>query len=170
MGLCTAERVSACRFTFPTPPDIIRPMPLHLVENWLPTQHRSIVYVLSLLGLVLTLQSPRPTASRSSRLRMHRTGPHSLLKSPNRARKGSRHHPGRERVVHAGGSHSGKFRGGPARKEGTRYLLDESEMHDRAMTPAEVDAAITDFVNSVKPDRRSNSRHGRETQIRHLRP
>ncbi len=35
-------------------------------------------------------------------------------------------------------------------KEGERYLLDESEMHDRAMTPAEVDAAITDFVNSVK--------------------
>ncbi len=34
-------------------------------------------------------------------------------------------------------------------KEGERYLLDESEMHDRAMTPAEVDAAITDFVNSV---------------------
>ena len=35
-------------------------------------------------------------------------------------------------------------------KEGARYLLDESEMHDRAMTPAEVDAAIADFVNSVK--------------------
>ncbi len=35
-------------------------------------------------------------------------------------------------------------------KEGPRYLLDESEMHDRAMTPAEVDAAIADFVNSVK--------------------
>ncbi len=35
-------------------------------------------------------------------------------------------------------------------KEGERYLLDESEMHDRAMTPAEVDTAITDFVNSVK--------------------
>jgi hypothetical protein len=35
-------------------------------------------------------------------------------------------------------------------KEGDRYLLDESEMHDRAMTPAEVDTAITDFVNSVK--------------------
>ena len=35
-------------------------------------------------------------------------------------------------------------------KEGERYLLDESEVHDRAMTPAEVDAAITDFVNSVK--------------------
>ncbi len=35
-------------------------------------------------------------------------------------------------------------------KEGTRYLLDESEMHDRAMTSAEVDAAIADFVNSVK--------------------
>ncbi len=35
-------------------------------------------------------------------------------------------------------------------KQGERYLLDESEMHDRAMTPAEVDAAITDFINSVK--------------------
>ena len=35
-------------------------------------------------------------------------------------------------------------------KEGERYLLDESEMHDRAMTPTEVDTAITDFVNSVK--------------------
>lgn len=35
-------------------------------------------------------------------------------------------------------------------KEGERYLLDESEMHDRAMTPAEVDTAIIDFVNSVK--------------------
>ena len=32
----------------------------------------------------------------------------------------------------------------------TDYLLDESEMHDRAMTPVEVDAAITEFVNSVK--------------------
>jgi len=35
-------------------------------------------------------------------------------------------------------------------KDGERYLLDESETHDRAMTPAEVDTAITDFVNSVK--------------------
>ncbi|MGC3975838.1 MAG: hypothetical protein QM771_15870 [Nitrospira sp.] len=35
-------------------------------------------------------------------------------------------------------------------KQGERYLLDESEMHDRAMTPAEVDAAISDFINSVK--------------------
>ncbi len=35
-------------------------------------------------------------------------------------------------------------------KEGVRYLLDESEVHDRAMTPAEVDAAIADFVNSIK--------------------
>ncbi len=35
-------------------------------------------------------------------------------------------------------------------KQGERYLLDESEMHDRAMTSAEVDAAITDFINSVK--------------------
>lgn len=35
-------------------------------------------------------------------------------------------------------------------KQGEQYLLDESEMHDRAMTPAEVDAAISDFINSVK--------------------
>ncbi|MCC6964943.1 MAG: hypothetical protein IT391_01495 [Nitrospira sp.] len=35
-------------------------------------------------------------------------------------------------------------------KQGARYLIDESEMHDRAMTPAEVDAAISDFINSVK--------------------
>ena len=35
-------------------------------------------------------------------------------------------------------------------KEGDRYLLDESEMHDRAMTAAEVETAITDFINSVK--------------------
>ena len=35
-------------------------------------------------------------------------------------------------------------------KEGERYLLDESETHDRSMSPAEVDAAISDFVNSVK--------------------
>lgn len=35
-------------------------------------------------------------------------------------------------------------------KEGDRYLLDESEVHDRAMTPTEVETAITDFINSVK--------------------
>jgi hypothetical protein len=35
-------------------------------------------------------------------------------------------------------------------KDGERYLLDDSEMHDRAMTPAEVETAITDFINSVK--------------------
>ncbi|HVG02848.1 MAG TPA: hypothetical protein VM842_08150 [Nitrospira sp.] len=35
-------------------------------------------------------------------------------------------------------------------KDGDRYLLDESEMHDRSMTPAEVETAITDFINSVK--------------------
>lgn len=35
-------------------------------------------------------------------------------------------------------------------KEGDRYLLDESEVHDRGMTPAEVDTAITDYVNSVQ--------------------
>lgn len=53
-------------------------------------------------------------------------------------------------MVHAGRGHTGKLRGGATGKEGERYLLDESEMHDRAMTPAEVDVAIADFVNSVK--------------------
>lgn len=40
-------------------------------------------------------------------------------------------------------------------KEGDRYLLDESEMHDRALTPPEVDTAITDFINSVKTRHRA---------------
>jgi hypothetical protein len=35
------------------------------------------------------------------------------------------------------------------KKHGT-YLVDESETHDRPMTTVEVDAAITDYVNSVK--------------------
>ncbi len=35
-------------------------------------------------------------------------------------------------------------------KEHDRYLVDESEIHDRPMTAAEVDAAISDYVNSVK--------------------
>ncbi len=35
-------------------------------------------------------------------------------------------------------------------KNHDRYLVDESETHDRPMTPEEVDAAITDYVNSVK--------------------
>jgi hypothetical protein len=35
------------------------------------------------------------------------------------------------------------------KKHGT-YLVDESETHDRPMTTGEVDAAITDYVNSVK--------------------
>jgi hypothetical protein len=35
-------------------------------------------------------------------------------------------------------------------KDNETYLLDESETHDRAMTKAEVDAAIEDFINSVK--------------------
>jgi hypothetical protein len=35
------------------------------------------------------------------------------------------------------------------KKHGT-YLVDESETHDRPMTIGEVDAAITDYVNSVK--------------------
>jgi hypothetical protein len=35
-------------------------------------------------------------------------------------------------------------------KEHNRYLVDESETHDRPMTMGEVDAAISDYVNSVK--------------------
>jgi len=35
-------------------------------------------------------------------------------------------------------------------KEQGRYLVDESETHDRPMTTDEVEAAITDYVNSVK--------------------
>jgi hypothetical protein len=35
-------------------------------------------------------------------------------------------------------------------KEQDRYLVDESETHDRPMTAGEVDAAIADYVNSVK--------------------
>ncbi len=35
-------------------------------------------------------------------------------------------------------------------KEQGRYLIDESETHDRPMTVDEVDAAITDYVDSVK--------------------
>jgi hypothetical protein len=35
-------------------------------------------------------------------------------------------------------------------KDHDRYLVDESETHDRPMTPDEVEAAITDYVNSVK--------------------
>jgi hypothetical protein len=35
-------------------------------------------------------------------------------------------------------------------KEHGTYLVDESETHDRPMTTGEVDAAITDYVNSVR--------------------
>ncbi len=35
-------------------------------------------------------------------------------------------------------------------KDHDRYLVDESETHDRTMTTDEVDAAIRDYVNSVK--------------------
>ncbi len=35
-------------------------------------------------------------------------------------------------------------------KDHGTYLVDESETHDRPMTAGEVDAAITDYVNSVK--------------------
>ena len=35
-------------------------------------------------------------------------------------------------------------------KDHETFLVDESENHDRAMTPGEVDAAIEAFINSVK--------------------
>ena len=35
-------------------------------------------------------------------------------------------------------------------KDHDRYVVDESETHDRPMTTDEVEAAITDYVNSVK--------------------
>lgn len=35
-------------------------------------------------------------------------------------------------------------------KDHDKYLVDESETHDRPLVPAEVDAAITDYINSVK--------------------
>jgi len=40
-------------------------------------------------------------------------------------------------------------------KDHDKYLVDESETHDRSMSPAEVDAAIIDFVNSVKTRQQS---------------
>ena len=35
-------------------------------------------------------------------------------------------------------------------KDHDQYLVDESETHDRPLTAGEVDAAIADYVNSVK--------------------
>jgi hypothetical protein len=35
-------------------------------------------------------------------------------------------------------------------KDRDAYLLDESETHDRPLAPVEVDAAINDYINSVK--------------------
>jgi hypothetical protein len=35
-------------------------------------------------------------------------------------------------------------------KDQDRYLVDESETHDRPMTEGEVEAAIEDYINSVK--------------------
>lgn len=35
-------------------------------------------------------------------------------------------------------------------KDHDRYIVDESETNDRPMTPEEVEAAITDYVNSVR--------------------
>lgn len=35
-------------------------------------------------------------------------------------------------------------------KDRDQYVLDESETHDRPLTPVEVDAAINDYINSVK--------------------
>ncbi len=35
-------------------------------------------------------------------------------------------------------------------KDHDKYLVDESETHDRPLAAIEVDAAITDYINSVK--------------------
>jgi len=35
-------------------------------------------------------------------------------------------------------------------KDHDKYLVDESETHDRPLVSAEVDAAIADYINSVK--------------------
>jgi hypothetical protein len=35
-------------------------------------------------------------------------------------------------------------------KDHDRYLVDESETHDRPLTPGEVETAIADYINSVK--------------------
>ena len=35
-------------------------------------------------------------------------------------------------------------------KDRDQYLVDESETHDRPLAPIEVDAAINDYINSVK--------------------
>lgn len=35
-------------------------------------------------------------------------------------------------------------------KDRDQYILDESETHDRPLAPIEVDAAINDYINSVK--------------------
>ncbi len=35
-------------------------------------------------------------------------------------------------------------------KDHDRYLVDESETHDRPLTSGEVDTAIADYINSVK--------------------
>ena len=35
-------------------------------------------------------------------------------------------------------------------KDGDRYRVDESETHDRPLTSSEVEAAISDYINSVK--------------------
>jgi hypothetical protein len=37
-------------------------------------------------------------------------------------------------------------------KENENYLVDESENHDREMTPGEIDSVIDAFVNKVKTD------------------
>ncbi|MCP9446916.1 MAG: hypothetical protein NNA22_05010 [Nitrospira sp.] len=35
-------------------------------------------------------------------------------------------------------------------KDGDHYLVDETETHDRPMTEGEVEAAVEDYINSVK--------------------
>lgn len=41
-------------------------------------------------------------------------------------------------------------------KDHDRYIIDESETHDRPLSPAEVDGAIRDYVNSVKTRAQKN--------------
>lgn len=41
-------------------------------------------------------------------------------------------------------------------KDHDRYIIDESETHDRPMTVDEVEAAITDYINSVKSRAQKN--------------
>ncbi|MBX3301119.1 MAG: hypothetical protein KF693_02770 [Nitrospira sp.] len=37
-----------------------------------------------------------------------------------------------------------------------RYRIDEGEIHDRPLTAAEIDAAVSDYVNSVRTRAQKN--------------